>query len=150
MSLKYPFANSLNLTPHQKRLRYLGCQFCAQPNSYPPFSYPMEDPHEERASLARTFHTLPVEQRPQEGFMSDLFCSCLSVTEATLGWALSVSDVSSPIAMSLQSKDLIGWAQGSSLRVGPGTEETNYLMKDSRSLIHRTWAFTCLTRVLAC
>lgn len=67
-------------------------------------------------------------------------CSPMSVTELILGWARSVSDVTLPTAGSLQSKGLIGRAQNSSLRVGSGTKETNYLMKDSRSLIHRMWA----------
>lgn len=44
----------------------------------------------------------------------------------------------------------MGRAQSSRWRVGPGTKETNYLMKDSRSLIHGMWAFTCLAPALTC
>lgn len=81
-----------------------------------------------------------------KGHLRDLYQTCSThryVTELPLGWAQPVSNVTSPTARSLQSKGLMGRAQGSSKRVGPGTKETNYLMKDPRSLIHRMWAFTC-------
>lgn len=81
--------------------------------------------------------------------MSDLLCSSMPVTEHT-GLGSPISDVTSGTVRSLQSEGLMGGAQSSSLRVGHGIKETNYLMKDSRSLIHRMWAFTCLTRVLTC
>lgn len=122
---------------------------CAQPSSYPSLLPSQGDLSEGIASLASTFHN-HLWNKGHVGdsdFVSDSFCSSMYVTEHTVGWAWWLSDVTSPTAGSLQSKGLMGGAQGSSLRVGPGIKETNYLRKDSGSLIHRMWAFTCLTCV---
>lgn len=63
----------------------------------------------------------------------------MSATELTLSWAQSVSDVTLPTARSLQEQQL-GRQSPELQLVGSGTKETDYLMKDSRSLIHRMWA----------
>lgn len=142
---------SLEIKPTEKDwgTHYAPC--CAPLNFYPSFSHPKSDVSEERASLA-TVSAPFLSHLWNKGYVRDLYLTCSAhpcLSQNSL-WAGLSQLVMWPHEQRQQSNSLMGRAQGSSHRVGTATKETNYLMKDSRSLIHRMWAFTCLTWVLTC